>query len=341
MSAMATNGNNPVLEALREAVDFSQVHHVPLDKIVRNEAQPRTDFDEVEMLDLIKSIKELGQKDTAFVLPQNDGTYLMVSGERRWRAMKRAFLHTMRVHFCRRALTASETYLLSCYGNARQVEQSTYDNVVMVRELLQKKLGHEQIAALVSRSVSWVDEHANVAAHLDAEVFEMMRGNREKTDRLTLEEALRILSMAPDMQVVAAGVILAAKKKGGGKASQKTAFQVFVESSGVRNSRGHTAKRTVNGQLLGMFARHVRDLESFAAAPEGAFLSNLRQSGLVFLTELLEAIDGKKKSMGVIKRAFENLPLLELAALVKQADGHDASLRNLVERARNMLQEKQ
>lgn len=337
---MVAGKSDPVLKALREAVDFSQVHNVPLDKIVRNEAQPRTDFNEVDMLDLIASIKQFGQKDTAFVLPQPNGTYLMVSGERRWRAMKRAFLYTMRVHFCRRELDAAETYLLSCYGNARQVEQSAYDNVVMVRELLQKRLAHEQIAALVSRSIKWVDEHANVAANLDMQVFEMMRGSREKSDRITLEEALRILSMAPDMQMVAAGVILAAKKRGGSKAAQNNAFQVFLEGSGVRNSRGNAAKRTVNGQLLGMFTRHVRDLESFAAAPEGPFLSNLRQSGLSFLAELLAALDEKKKSMGVIKRAFENMPLFELAALVAKTSDHDASLRDLIQRAHDTLQEK-
>lgn len=339
MNAMV-DGVDPVIEALREAVDFSQVHDVPLDKIVRNESQPRTEFNEADMLDLTLSMKNFGQKDTAFVLPRNDGTYLMVSGERRWKAMGRALLHTMRVHFCRRELDAAETYLLSCYGNARQVEQSTYDNVVMVRELLQKNLTHEQIGALTSRPISWVDDHANVAANLVESVFEMMRSRREKADRLTLKEALRILSMAPDVQEVAAGVTLAAKKKGGTRDSQRLALQVFVEQSGVKNSRGHVAKRTMNGELLGIFTRLSRDLESFAAAPEGLFLSNLRQSGLSFLTDLLTRIDIGKKRTAVVQTALGSMPLLELAKIVADVDKKTTAVRDLVQRAHDTLQEK-
>lgn len=335
-----TKKNDPVLEALREAVDFSQVHHVPLDTIVRNEAQPRTEFDEGDMLDLIASIKQFGQKDTAFVLPQANDTYLMVSGERRWRAMRRAFLHTMRVHFCRRELDAAETYLLSCYGNARHVEQSAYDNVAMVRELLLKRLTHEQIAALTSRSMTWVDRHANVAANLAAPVFEMMRSNREKPDRLALDEALKILSLAPEIQETAAKFILANKKKGGDKDSERVAFQVFVEQSGVKNSHGNAAKRTVNGELLGIFARFNRDLESFAAAPEGMFLSNLRRSGSDFLAGLLQKIDTGKKRAGVVENALNNLPLIELAKIVAEVGQNTNALRDLVQRAYDALQEK-
>lgn len=328
------------LAMLGTTVDFSRVHDVPVGNVVRNENQPRTEFDEGEIQDLAVSIKKFGQKDTAFVLPRDDGTFLMISGERRWRALQRNCAPTIRAHFCHRELTHDETYFLSCYGNAKQTEQSAYDNVVMVRTLLAKGLQHEQIAALLSRSISWVSDHATVAAHLAPSVFEMMRSSREKTDRLLLEEALRILSMAPEVQEVAARFILAQKKKGVSKDAQRVAFKVFVEQAGVRNSRGNAAKRTVNGELLGIFTRFHRDLESFAAAPEGVFLANLRQSGIDFLADLLEKIDAGRKRSGVVKNALEALPLLELARIVAETEKKTALLHALVARAYEALQER-
>ena len=328
------------LAMLGAAVDFSKTHDVPLGKVVRNEDQPRTEFDEDEMRELVSSIEKFGQKDAAFVLPREDETFLMISGERRLRALQRIAAPTIRVHFCRRELTADEIYFLSCYGNAKQVEQSTYDNVVMVRTLLVKSLTHKQIAPLLSRSLSWVEAHANVAANLAAPVFEMMRSSREKCDRIVIEEALKILSMAPEIQEMAANFILAQKRKGGSKDSQRVAFQCFVEQAGVKNSRGNTAKRTVNGELLGIFSRFNRDLESFAAAPEGIFLSNLRQSGLDFLADLLVKIDAGKKRAGVVENALTSLPLLELQAIVAEVGERGRILRDLVQRAHDTLKEK-
>lgn len=330
-----------MLTMLGSAIDFSKTHDVPLGKVVRNEEQPRTEFDPDEMRELVASIRKFGQKDTAFVLPRPDDTYLMVSGERRLRALGELAASTIRVHFCRRELTADETYFLSCYGNAKQVEQSAYDNVIMVRTLIGKGLIHEQIAALTSRSVSWVDAHANVAVNLDGAVLEMMRSSRDKSDRLFLEEALKILSMAPEIQMTAAMFILATKKKGGGQKDQQLAFQVFLEQSGARNSRGHAAKRTVNGQLLDLFTRLDRDLASFAAAPEGIFLSNLRQSGLDFLSDLLTRLDSGKKRVKVVETAFKSFPLLELARIVAEVDQKTSSLRELIQRAHDMLKERE
>lgn len=332
---------NPLsLTILGSAIDFSKVYDVPLGAVVRNEGQPRTEFDADEMQELIASIRKFGQKDTAFVVPRSDGTYLMISGERRWLALQEAASATIRVHLCRRELTVDETYFLSCHGNAKQVEQSAYDNVVMIQTLIVKGLTHEQIAALTSRSVSWVEVHANIAVNLDVAVLEMMRSSREKNDRIFLEEASKILSMAPEIQMTAARVIVAAKKKGGGQKDQRAAFQVFLEQSEAKNSRGHAAKRTINGQLLDLFTRLDRDLGSFVAAPEGIFLSNLRQSGLDFLANLLARIDAGKKRAGVIETALQNLPLLELAQIVAEVDKKTTTLRDLVQRAHDTLQER-
>ncbi len=63
-----------------------------------NRKQPRTDFDEHDMEELVHSIKEIGVLQPIVVRPSqedNDEKYELVMGERRWRATQRAGIDTI------------------------------------------------------------------------------------------------------------------------------------------------------------------------------------------------------------------------------------------------------
>lgn len=66
----------------------SSINEVELDLIVPNPNQPRSHFDEDSLAELATSIKELGVI-TPVTLRKNDvGTYMIIAGERRYRAAK-------------------------------------------------------------------------------------------------------------------------------------------------------------------------------------------------------------------------------------------------------------
>ncbi len=59
-----------------------------IEKIIPNQFQPRTHFDEESLQELADSIKEKGIIQPLVVTPNNDGSYGLIAGERRLRASK-------------------------------------------------------------------------------------------------------------------------------------------------------------------------------------------------------------------------------------------------------------
>lgn len=65
------------------------LRNIPLEEIVPNSRQPRTQWDPEELKDLAKSIRSNGLLEPILVRPR-DGKYEIVAGERRWRSCKLA-----------------------------------------------------------------------------------------------------------------------------------------------------------------------------------------------------------------------------------------------------------
>lgn len=59
-----------------------------IEKIVPNSFQPRTHFDKEKLIELADSIREKGIIQPLVVIPNNNGTYGLIAGERRLRASK-------------------------------------------------------------------------------------------------------------------------------------------------------------------------------------------------------------------------------------------------------------
>ena len=73
----------------------SSISEVELSLIQANPNQPRTHFDEEALDELTASIRELGVISPITLRKNDDGTYLIIAGERRYRASKRAGLTTI------------------------------------------------------------------------------------------------------------------------------------------------------------------------------------------------------------------------------------------------------
>lgn len=73
----------------------SGVSEIPLSDIYPNPDQPRKVFDEGALHDLTNSIREHGVISPIVVNRNHDGTYMIIAGERRYRAAKNAGLETI------------------------------------------------------------------------------------------------------------------------------------------------------------------------------------------------------------------------------------------------------
>ena len=65
---------------------------IPVEQIVPNPNQPRREFDPAALQELADSIREIGIVQPITLRDQGDGTYLIIAGERRWRASQIAGL---------------------------------------------------------------------------------------------------------------------------------------------------------------------------------------------------------------------------------------------------------
>lgn len=71
----------------------SRISEIPLDDIIANPNQPRRTFDEEALQELADSIREHGVISPITLKQNEDGTYMIIAGERRFRAAKMAGLY--------------------------------------------------------------------------------------------------------------------------------------------------------------------------------------------------------------------------------------------------------
>ena len=78
-----------------EPLGGSSINEVELSKIFANPNQPRHSFDEEALNELSDSIREHGVISPITLRKNEDGTYMIIAGERRFRAAKQAGLTTI------------------------------------------------------------------------------------------------------------------------------------------------------------------------------------------------------------------------------------------------------
>ena len=84
-------GESPVVKAK----PMSQMAEIAVKDIIPNPTQPRRDFQEEALEELADSIRSLGVIQPVTVKPTADGRYIIISGERRWRAAQLAELDVL------------------------------------------------------------------------------------------------------------------------------------------------------------------------------------------------------------------------------------------------------
>ena len=75
-----------------EAKNVARLEEIAVNDIIPNPNQPRTNFDEEALSELADSIRTLGLIQPITVRKDVAGKYMIISGERRWRASQAAGL---------------------------------------------------------------------------------------------------------------------------------------------------------------------------------------------------------------------------------------------------------
>ena len=138
----------------KEDAKESDLKTIPISEIVRDEEQPRKEFDTEALEMLANSIKEHGVLQPLVVV-REEGKYKIVAGERRWRASKLAGLKE--VPAIVRTLEAQERLEISIIENAQREDLNAIEMATAYAKLKsQFNLNEEEIADRVGKSKSAV-----------------------------------------------------------------------------------------------------------------------------------------------------------------------------------------
>jgi ParB family chromosome partitioning protein len=131
-----------------------EIQHVDLDKIVRNPAQPRTQFDPATIRELATSIRERGVLQPVLLRPSG-GAFQIVAGERRFLAAREAGLETIPAIV--RQFTDREALLIALIENVQRENLNPMDEArAYYRLAMEYGLPHEEIGQRVGRDRSTV-----------------------------------------------------------------------------------------------------------------------------------------------------------------------------------------
>ena len=133
----------------------SQLKELKLTEIVRDENQPRREFDEEALSALANSIKEHGVLQP-IVATKEDGKYKIVAGERRWRASKMAGLE--KIPAIIRTLDSQNRLEISIIENAQRADLNVIELATAYAKLkTQFNLTAAEIGVKVGKSESTIE----------------------------------------------------------------------------------------------------------------------------------------------------------------------------------------
>jgi ParB family chromosome partitioning protein len=154
-----------------EASDFKRVRDVPLDQVVPSPLQPRTQFGESPLDDLVDSIRQHGVIQPLIVRAVN-GKLELIAGERRWRASCKLGLATVPV--IEREASDRDVLEMALIENLQREDLNPMEEAAgYVRLAKEFSLKQDEIAGRVGKSrasianaMRLLDLHPDVQAHV-------------------------------------------------------------------------------------------------------------------------------------------------------------------------------
>jgi len=127
---------------------------IPIEKIFRDDAQPRKEFDKEKINELAQSIKKNGLIQPIILVKKDNENYSIVAGERRWRAAQIADLKTLPSLLIPDDLDKDEISLIE---NIQREDLKISEEASAYQRLIEKNnYTHENLANIVGKSRSHI-----------------------------------------------------------------------------------------------------------------------------------------------------------------------------------------
>ena len=179
----------------------TRIETLPLREIEPDPGQPRKTFDDETLAELSASIAEHGLLQPIAVRPKPSGGYLIVAGERRWRASRMAGLTEVPVIV--KDVTDEQAMEIALVENLQREDLDPVEEAAGIRELMTRcDLTQEQSARKLGKSRSALANSLRLLS-LPETVLELL-----KSGFITIGHAKVVLGLpTPELQEEAAQMI--------------------------------------------------------------------------------------------------------------------------------------
>ena len=203
MTAQKKRGLGRGLDALfgpthptQQSTPMSEMAEVSIADITPNPLQPRRDFDEEALQELATSISELGVIQPITLKRQQDGKYIIISGERRWRASQIAGLETLPAYI--RDVDDEDLHAMALVENIQRENLNAIEIALGMQRLVEEcGLTQEAMAQKVGKKRSTVSNYMRLLT-LPSEVQLAL-----KEGIISMGHAKAIAALDHDLQIKA------------------------------------------------------------------------------------------------------------------------------------------
>ena len=163
---------------------------LPIEKIFRDETQPRKQFNKEKLDELAQSIKKNGLIQPLIVTKKNIDTFLLVAGERRWRAAQSTDLKVLPALLLPDDLDKDEISLIE---NIQREDLKVSEEAKAYQHLIEKNnYTHEELSKIVGKSRSHITNLLRIL-ELDEFFFDLL--NKGK---ISMGHARALIGKNPD-----------------------------------------------------------------------------------------------------------------------------------------------
>lgn len=199
---------------------------IPVDSIFPSPLQPREDFDEAALEELVSSVRQHGLVQPVLVRPHGQN-YELIAGERRWRAAQLAGIE--KIPALIKDLEDGQVLQVSLIENLQREDLNPLDVARAVKELIERfSLSQEEAAERIGKSRAEVTNLLRLL-HLPAGAQESLRQGK-----ITYGQARALLSLEKEEEILKALHFVEERKLSVRETEQLVRAQVKKETGGER-----------------------------------------------------------------------------------------------------------
>ena len=181
-------GNKEVTQS--QTSNNEGLYLIPIEKIFRDEAQPRKEFDKLKIEELAQSIKKNGLIQPLIVTKSDEGNFLLVAGERRWRAAQLTELKVLPALLLPDDLDKDEISLIE---NIQREDLKVSEEAKAYQHLIKKNnYTHEDLSKIIGKSRSHITNLLRIL-ELDKFFFNLLNNGK-----ISMGHARALIGKSPD-----------------------------------------------------------------------------------------------------------------------------------------------